>query len=91
MKMLEVVSEPGVARERNDGNCREARGCRGQAEGRRWGAVIVLIFFEASASEGRLLPVAGPAILALADACDIGMPVSLLWPGVKLARWSTQS
>ncbi|MFE4416435.1 hypothetical protein [Streptomyces sp. NPDC056821] len=40
----------------------------------------------------QLLPaVAEPAILALADACGIGMPVSLLWLSVKLARSSTQN
>ncbi|MFF4795210.1 GNAT family acetyltransferase [Streptomyces sp. NPDC001276] len=38
----------------------------------------------------QLLPVAEPAILALADACGIGMPVSLLWLSIKLARSSTQ-
>ncbi|MGW3510004.1 GNAT family acetyltransferase [Streptomyces sp. NPDC000994] len=39
----------------------------------------------------RLLPVAEPAILALADACGIGMSVSVLWLGVKVARTSTRS
>ncbi|MFH9982030.1 hypothetical protein ACH4ND_22860 [Streptomyces sp. NPDC017179] len=39
----------------------------------------------------QLRPVAEPAVLALADACGVGMPVSLLWLGVKLARSSTQS
>ncbi|MFJ8793736.1 GNAT family acetyltransferase [Streptomyces sp. NPDC102462] len=39
----------------------------------------------------QLLPVAEPAILAVADACGIGMPVSLLWLSVKLARSSARS
>ncbi|MFJ2721645.1 hypothetical protein ACWDAO_31675 [Streptomyces sp. NPDC001212] len=39
----------------------------------------------------QLLPAAEPAILALADACGIGMPVSLLWLSVKLARSAVQN
>ncbi|MGX4690534.1 GNAT family acetyltransferase [Streptomyces sp. JNUCC 63] len=39
----------------------------------------------------RLLPAAEPAILALADACGIGMPVRLLGLSVKLARSAAQS
>ncbi|MFE7428069.1 hypothetical protein [Streptomyces sp. NPDC057545] len=39
----------------------------------------------------QLQPVAEPAILALANACGIGIPVSLLWLSIKLARSSTQS
>ncbi|MFE9174348.1 hypothetical protein [Streptomyces kebangsaanensis] len=39
----------------------------------------------------RLLPVAEPAILALADACGIGMPVSLLWLSIRLARSAAQN
>ncbi|MGW2650561.1 GNAT family acetyltransferase [Streptomyces sp. NPDC001393] len=37
-----------------------------------------------------LLPVAEPAVLAVADACGVGMPVRLLGLGVKLARSATQ-
>ncbi|MFB7114697.1 hypothetical protein [Streptomyces sp. NPDC056291] len=39
----------------------------------------------------KLLPTAEPAILALADACGIGMPVSLLWLSIKLARSAAQN
>ncbi|MER6980741.1 hypothetical protein [Streptomyces carpinensis] len=39
----------------------------------------------------RLLPVAEPAILVLADVCGIGMPVSLLWLSVKLVRSAAQN
>ncbi|MGW4518706.1 hypothetical protein ACWEO4_44010 [Streptomyces sp. NPDC004393] len=38
-----------------------------------------------------LLSVAEPAILALPDACGVGLPVSLLWLGIKVARSATQS
>jgi hypothetical protein len=38
-----------------------------------------------------LLPVAEPAILALADACGIGVPVRLLQFGIKIARSAAQS
>ncbi|MFB7739036.1 hypothetical protein ACFC08_32545 [Streptomyces sp. NPDC056112] len=39
----------------------------------------------------QLLPAAEPATLALADACGIGMPVSLLWLSIKLARSAVQN
>lgn len=37
-----------------------------------------------------LLPVAEPAILAVANACGIGAPVRLLQIGVRLARSAAQ-
>ncbi|MFE4415470.1 hypothetical protein [Streptomyces sp. NPDC056821] len=39
----------------------------------------------------QLLPAAEPVILALADVCGIGMPVSLLWLSIKLARSAAQN
>ncbi|MFB7114840.1 hypothetical protein [Streptomyces sp. NPDC056291] len=39
----------------------------------------------------QLLPTAEPVILALANACGIGMPVSLLWLSIKLARSAAQN
>ncbi|MEV5086246.1 GNAT family acetyltransferase [Streptomyces sp. NPDC056159] len=38
----------------------------------------------------QLLPAAEPAMLALADACGIGMPVSL-WLSIKRARSAAQN
>ncbi|MFE7215446.1 hypothetical protein ACFU93_37135 [Streptomyces sp. NPDC057611] len=42
-------------------------------------------------TERGLGPTAEPAILALAEACGIGMPVSLLWLSIKLARSAAQN